>query len=423
MKRFLFAGLAIGLLAAALPARAEQITNWLLAEKQCNAREGQNVPPAKRVAGCTAIISGQILPPRKLVPVYLLRGRAYHDMGDDYRAQEDFDKALTIAPDNVAALVTRGVFNLNRNKAKAALADFNHALKVDPNDPGVLGNRALAYKALGETDKAQRAADAAVLADAKAGKPSQDAGDVLANRGIAALQAGHYRKAVTNFDKALAIDPKMERAVFNRALAHQALGERHKALADYASALALKPDDWRVLVNRSAFYVKLGQRQRALADLDAALKIDRHARPALIDRAALYLHARHFAKAVADFSAALHLNRKRPDALWGRCKARAAWGQELDAALADCTAALNLRPKDAAINGTRGLVYYRLGDYAKAIADEDVALARFPRNANLLYIRGIAKVKAGNVHGGEDIAAARAIDPAAVPLTGGPGKP
>lgn len=52
------------------------------------------------------------------------------------------------------------------------------------------------------------------------------------------------------------------------------------------------------------------------------------------------------------------------------------------------------------------------GDYARAVADYDRAIAIDGRNVFTLYRRGTAKLKLGDVAGGEaDIAAAKRVKP------------
>jgi tetratricopeptide (TPR) repeat protein len=101
-----------------------------------------------------------------------------------------------------------------------------------------------------------------------------------------------------------------------------------------------------------------------------------------------------------------------PAARNSRCWVRALAGQQLDRALADCSAAVHARPKVAAFLDSRGLVYLRQGDYSKAVADYDAALALNPKIAWSLYGRGLAKQHQGQTAAGQaDIAAATAIFP------------
>jgi tetratricopeptide (TPR) repeat protein len=61
---------------------------------------------------------------------------------------------------------------------------------------------------------------------------------------------------------------------------------------------------------------------------------------------------------------------------------------------------------------SRGLVYFRLGRLAEAIADYDARLKVNPKSAYSLYGKGLARLKKGDKAEGEaDIAAAKAINP------------
>ncbi len=97
-----------------------------------------------------------------------------------------------------------------------------------------------------------------------------------------------------------------------------------------------------------------------------------------------------------------------------RCWARALWGSEVEKAEKDCSAGLRLRakssPEYAAILDSRGLVRLRQGNYVKALADYDAALAAHPNIAWSLYGRGLCKLRLGKTsEGNTDIAAAIAV--------------
>lgn len=96
-----------------------------------------------------------------------------------------------------------------------------------------------------------------------------------------------------------------------------------------------------------------------------------------------------------------------------RCHIRAAMKTELDAALADCTEAARRDGRDTEVLDASGFVQFRLGHLKDAAADYDTALARSPRLAGALFMRGIIKLRGGDTSGGNaDIAAAKDIEPA-----------
>jgi tetratricopeptide (TPR) repeat protein len=73
---------------------------------------------------------------------------------------------------------------------------------------------------------------------------------------------------------------------------------------------------------------------------------------------------------------------------------------------------VRLAPHQANPLDSRGLVHLRRGEFDRAIADYDAALALAPKSAWSLYGRGLAKLKAGRpAEGRADIDAAKAIAP------------
>ena len=68
---------------------------------------------------------------------------------------------------------------------------------------------------------------------------------------------------------------------------------------------------------------------------------------------------------------------------------------DLDAALADCNAALRRpRPTTQRLD-SRGLVHLKRGDFAAALADYEAALAIEPERGHFLYGRGLARLRLG----------------------------
>jgi tetratricopeptide (TPR) repeat protein len=95
-----------------------------------------------------------------------------------------------------------------------------------------------------------------------------------------------------------------------------------------------------------------------------------------------------------------------------RCWSRAVLGRDLDGALADCNAALEVAPESSDGRNSRGFVHFRRGEHALAIRDYDAALAKAPREASSHYVRGLAKRASGDTAGGDrDIRAGIALEP------------
>lgn len=118
------------------------------------------------------------------------------------------------------------------------------------------------------------------------------------------------------------------------------------------------------------------------------------------------------AEAIADLNDADAAQPRDFTTLLSRCRVRAATRTDLDAALADCNTAIELRPNTPFAHDSRGLVHLQRGDFAAAIADYDAAIAAAPDLVSSLYGRALAKARLGQAAESEaDAAAAVAIDP------------
>jgi len=73
----------------------------------------------------------------------------------DYdHAIADFNQALKLDPNHVQSYNNRGQIYFNKKDYDRAIADFNQAIKLDPNDTDTYYNRGLAYKNKGSLDLA-----------------------------------------------------------------------------------------------------------------------------------------------------------------------------------------------------------------------------------------------------------------------------
>jgi hypothetical protein len=115
---------------------------------------------------------------------------------------------------------------------------------------------------------------------------------------------------------------------------------------------------------------------------------------------------------IQEYDQDIQLNPNDAVAFENRCVARAEANLALEAALSDCNESLRIMPNNEYTLDSRGFVYFRMGQYEKAIADFDAALKKNPRLTGSVYLRGVSKRRKGDTAGGDaDIAAANALDP------------
>ena len=90
----------------------------------------------------------------------------------------------------------RGIANFQSGRYRAAVADYDRALRLDPDAARIYGNRGLAKRIL-----------------------------------------GRYREAIADYDQAVRLQPESAFVYFNRGLAKADMGLPREALADLKTAL------------------------------------------------------------------------------------------------------------------------------------------------------------------------------------------
>jgi tetratricopeptide (TPR) repeat protein/predicted aspartyl protease len=282
------------------------------------------------------------------------------------------------------------VFDLSatREPAEAAGAEAGSGTSAEPSAP-----------------------DAAMRLD----EPTDAAG--FARRGAASDAPHDYDAAIADLTRACELAPAESSYFYQRGVAHGHKGQGDAALADFDQAIKLQPDNADALVGRASLRAS---RQAPAAEVTTDLEAADRALPKQadmrLDIGKLYESIGQPAAAVIEYSKWIDShprdNLLMPGTFDSRCRSRALSGQELGQALADCNAALRMKPNTAAFLDSRGLVHLRQNDYDQAIADYDAALHLQPKIAWSLYGRGLARLHKGlTAEGQADIAAATALQP------------
>jgi tetratricopeptide (TPR) repeat protein/predicted aspartyl protease len=262
------------------------------------------------------------------------------------------------------------------------------------------------------TDESDQQADK----EAKAAAAIEDAAD-FGRRGAALAARREFDQALAAFMHACELAPDNPDYLYQRGMVYWELKQPAAAMADFDQSIRLRPNDLRTLIARAELLLQRGDKDLAAADLDAADAIAAIQADERYKIAYAYGRADRLAPAIAQLTLWIdsHADDARlPEALNSRCWFRALEGADLALALKDCNTAFKRAEKSspflAQVADSRGLVYLRMGDYDRSIADYDASLRINPKNAWALYGRGIAKLrKQKTVDGDADIAQATAV--------------
>ena len=266
-----------------------------------------------------------------------------------------------------------------------------------------------------------------------ASSPTDAAG--FMRRGMAETSRGQLSQAISDLTRACELAAADADCHYRRGLAYWRDHKPELALADFNDAVKLAPDDYDAHLARAE--LQLPRLQDGVAgDLDAVDRLAPEQADLRLQLAVQYTSIGQYAAAARQLDLWIQFHPqdiRLSDALGSRCWARAAGNVELDQALADCDRAVHLQlaashsafwrlmhrdaPGPGWLMRNRSLVYLRLGDFDKAIADDDVALAQSDPKQNEqrafpLYQRGLAELRKGlQSQGQADFAAARKLEP------------
>lgn len=152
-------------------------------------------------------------------------------------------------------------------KRDLALASYDRALALRPDQADVLSNRGNFLLALNRIDEALASYDRALAV-----RPNY--AEAFSNRGSALERAGRFEEALENYDRALSLRPDFPDALYNRGNTLKALKRYDEALASYDRAIALRPGHDNAHNNRGQVLKELFRYEEALASYDRALALN-----------------------------------------------------------------------------------------------------------------------------------------------------
>ena len=136
------------------------------------------------------------------------------------------------------------------------------------------------------------------------------------SRGVEWAGKNDYDRAISDYDAALGIDPKLADAIHNRGIAWAHKGNPDRAITDFDAALRLQPKDAGIYHSRAVEWTVKGDYKRALADYDTVVRLDPKASGISFSRARTLFYAADYPRAVEEFERAQKLEPSDYAAIW-----------------------------------------------------------------------------------------------------------
>ncbi|WP_186464980.1 tetratricopeptide repeat protein [Azospirillum brasilense] len=192
-------------------------------------------------------------------------------MAGDLRGAEalyrDMIRRYPRAPETRHAHGNLGAIHLVEGRLEHAEQSLRAALRLAPNDPGVLGNLGLALRGRGRLDEA-------VSCHRKALNGAPTSANALNNLGVSLTERGDTEEAIACFERLLGLTPDAPDALFNLSVAFERANRLEEAARHYGKVLDRAPGHLGALNNLGNTLGELGAVDEALECYGRALSLD-----------------------------------------------------------------------------------------------------------------------------------------------------
>lgn len=334
-----------------------------------------------------AMVAGSITLNAQSLPEIIKNGNTKLAAGDYAGAEVDFANAIKLNVAVVDAYLDKMKKYSTMNEYQRSTSDmpdgfvYNHDLAVPYFGHGA------ALVGLSKNEEALTDLDKAVAIDPKYA-------DAFCERGIALIGKGVKDKGCIDLRKAKGMGSAkakeyyeknacsgMSTTFLNSGNTKMDAKDYKGALEDYTAAIQLNSDSTEAYVKRGQCNVLLKKYDNAIKDYNKALKINPDTVQYMYLRGLAYLAAENFKSAFADFSAVIKINPNHYDAYMQRGAACEGMVNFKSAAY-DYSEAIRIKPKD-------GLAYYKRG-----IANQDAKDNSACKDFKMAAALGIEDAKA-----------------------------
>jgi tetratricopeptide (TPR) repeat protein len=231
-----------------------------------------------------------------------------------------------------------------------------------------------------------------LLSRARGDEPWQ--AEAWVQRGDAFARAGEFEQALESWDRALALDPDLVRALRAKAVTRGGMGDHEAALQGLDRVVALEPDNAYNHILRGEYHRVEHHDDEAIRDLDEGLRLDPTSDFAWASRGTTHFSRGELNEALADLNRALDL---KPGYAWALVRRARVWRAlgDPERQLADLDHAIVLQPDWAWSHCERGDALRAVGRDEDALAGYDLALVLDPDYASAYASRGATLANLG----------------------------
>lgn len=214
------------------------------------------------------------------------------------------------------------------------------------------------------------------------------------HRGDALARGGEFEQALESWDRALALEPDLVRALRAKAVTRGGVGDYEAALRGLDRVVALEPSNAYNHILRGEHHRMAGHPDEAIRDLDEGLRLDPSSDFGWASRGTAHFSRGELADALADLNRALDL---KPAYAWALVRRARVWRDlgDPERRMADLDRAVVLQPDWAWSHCERGDALRVTGRDEEALVDYDRALVLDPGYTSAYASRGATLANLG----------------------------
>jgi len=351
-------------------------------------------------------------------------GIAYERARQDVKALEQYDEAVRLDPENPGILRNRSLCRSRLGRHADALDDIRRAIALQPASGELHYVDGLHFSNWGRDPKAAQSKAEAIHRIEQAVSAYGEAirlgfEPARYNRGVMLRQLRRYAEALQDHDAILAVDPNNALALYERAMNHLHLKEFRVAINDLDRVLILdnpRAEELRLDAyrTRGKAWGDLGSEddlKRSEDDLDRAVELDPNQPDSYRSRGLTRMrrgHASDPAKpetdaqaescrgGIADYRKYLELRPNAPDVASILNDLNSAYLKlgRIDEAIDVLGQAIQREPRPSYYSN-RGNIHMMRGNLEQAVADFDKAVSLDPKHTRAWALRGQCRLRQG----------------------------
>jgi tetratricopeptide (TPR) repeat protein len=281
-------------------------------------------------------------------------------------------------------LMAEGVELRDAGDFEQAVEVLSRALALEPQNPDLVLQRAVAYLELDDPENAQ--ADIATVTELDLS--GQDI-SFLIEQGDNFLMREEYDDASVLFDLALEIDPDSTAAMNGKAQVFANTNRVSRGMIECNRSLDRDPDNSKTYLIRAQIYELQGENEKAIADLEKSVELDPENPNTYCRMAGIFYKDSNYEQALPEYNHCIDLADQSYEAFVMRGNTYDFLG-ELDKAVADYSQAIQIDPDQSLAYTERGTAYRRNGNLELALQDLNHAIELDPTDYQAFLQRGKA---------------------------------